>query len=525
MKKIINILILFLICNSTFAQFNVIVEDSTNNHLFKQLIIENNNEFTIINGSGDSLGNRGISIIRADSTGNIVWEKLYSKNNENWYEGYNYSYNKDLHILSGSSFSDRGRASLILFDNNYDTIYYNVLILDTLQSANYSVTKSYDNNIITSGQIEMATGTFDGSIIKYNINGDTIWTRTFGDNSTDLLGKKIIETNDSSLISIGSTYSYSGAIFKQDWYIVKTDSLGNLDWWLHPGNPQLNDGAAQDIIQTKDSCFIVVGGKAVYNDNADSPKFDGRIMKLDINGTVLWDKTYRKRLYNNQDSLYCLFSSIVELDDGGFAVVSQEQVDNGYGHRYNRLYRFNSDGDTISSTGFSTYLKYGGNNYPTEYLTTIQKTENGGFLMGGWGTFEFMFSHPYTQQMILVKTDSLGCDGTEFSCPTVAVPSIVAAKEIDIVLYPNPATNSLTLALSKGEGINKNTSIFVYDVYGRCVITYGEGSAVANTVKQSLSDSHEQSSRYDMIIIDISSLQTGVYFVRVGESVAKFVKE
>jgi hypothetical protein len=203
-----------------------------------------------------------------------------------------------------------------------------------------------------------------------------------------MLGYKIIETTaDSGFISIGFTYSYDlSSIYKEDWYIVKTDSLGNMQWYLHPGEVNLNDGAAQDIIQTQDGNFVVVGGKAVYR-NSGGTKFDGRIMKFDINGNILWDKTYRNNLTQiGYDSLYCFFTSIVELDDGGFAVTSNIKRDVQYVPYISSLYRFNSVGDTLWTKKYCSrcsYLDDGSDMAGIEYPSTIQKTENGGFLMGG----------------------------------------------------------------------------------------------------------------------------------------------
>jgi hypothetical protein len=79
----------------------------------------------------------------------------------------------------------------------------------------------------------------------------------------------------------------------------------------------------------------------------------------------------------------------------------------------------------------------------------------------------------------------------------------VETPESKIKIYPNPATNSLTL--SKEEGINKNTSVFIYDIYGR-------------EIKQLKIKNNKQK-------IDISNLEKGVYFVKIGSAVGRFVKE
>jgi hypothetical protein len=281
-----------------------------------------------------------------------------------------------------------------------------------------------------------------------------------------------------------------------------------MDWFLHPGTVNLNDGAARDIIQTQDGNFVVVGGKAVYRD-AGGTKFDGRIMKFDINGNILWDKTYRKRLTeSNDDSLYCFFNSIVELDDGGFAVVATEQILQGAGHYNNALYRFNNEGDTLWTRHYCTRCEYTTINFPgQEYPSTIQKTENGGFLIGGWGNFSYTFDHPYEQQMFLIKTDSMGCDGTLFTCPDTGTYVIDVVKEKgEFLVYPNPATNSVKCIVNSEE-LNKNTSVFIYDVYGREII-------------HKILDLRQKTLK-----IDVSSLESGVYFIKVGEITRKFIKQ
>lgn len=73
-----------------------------------------------------------------------------------------------------------------------------------------------------------------------------------------------------------------------------------------------------------------------------------------------------------------------------------------------------------------------------------------------------------------------------------------------VEVYPNPATSSITLTLSKGEGI-----VALYNVLGECVLT----TSIVNHKKE----------------IDISFLPKGVYFVNVKSETQsmnrKFVKE
>ena len=129
--------------------------------------------------------------------------------------------------------------------------------------------------------------------------------------------------------------------------------------------------------------------------------------------------------------------------------------------------------------------------------------------MGGWGYFTSLFT-PYDQQMFLIKTDSLGCDGTEFTCPMVSVPSIVRENKSNLVIYPNPAKESLTINAKHLKGDMHLQNIIIYDVYGRKV----SRTFVFDNNKQ-------ESSSYT---IDISTLQKGIYFIKIESITKKFIK-
>ena len=80
-----------------------------------------------------------------------------------------------------------------------------------------------------------------------------------------------------------------------------------------------------------------------------------------------------------------------------------------------------------------------------------------------------------------------------------------------IRIYPNPANKSLTLALSKGEGTaTKIEAVEIYDIYGRHNITF---------------QGFETLERFE---VDISTLQKGIYFIKIqtssGTLVKKFIK-
>ena len=90
--------------------------------------------------------------------------------------------------------------------------------------------------------------------------------------------------------------------------------------------------------------------------------------------------------------------------------------------------------------------------------------------------------------------------------------------ENELNFFPNPANEYITITLS-----NKELQLFaaedkvqIFDVLG---IEVGQSSLIDNTAHN-----NGQSGMIDLLRIDVSHLQAGVYFIRFGNKVEKFVK-
>ena len=93
----------------------------------------------------------------------------------------------------------------------------------------------------------------------------------------------------------------------------------------------------------------------------------------------------------------------------------------------------------------------------------------------------------------------------KFSYSEVEVVSLEGAPQSELLLYPNPAQENITL-----EGIGVGVlPIFIYNVYGQLV-----SDQILVTDKQA-----------DKLIIDIASLKVGIYTVKSQDSYIKFIKK
>ena len=111
------------------------------------------------------------------------------------------------------------------------------------------------------------------------------------------------------------------------------------------------------------------------------------------------------------------------------------------------------------------------------------------------------------------------------------VTSVNYDLEKGIIIFPNPAGDFITIQFSKGlkpyvtddSPSNKELQLFaaedkvqIFDVLG---LEVGQSSLIDNTTHN-----NSQSGMIDLLRIDVSHLPAGVYFIRFGNKVEKFVK-
>jgi type IX secretion system substrate protein/putative pyrroloquinoline-quinone binding quinoprotein len=116
-------------------------------------------------------------------------------------------------------------------------------------------------------------------LIRTDIFGDTLWTRTYGGSSWDN-GRSIVKTFDNNYLIGGRTF-LSGSTSSGLACLVKVDENGNYIWQNNYGSSR-KDGM-YSVIQTSDSGFVFTG-QYYYNDIW--------VLKTDSSGTELWSKTF-----------------------------------------------------------------------------------------------------------------------------------------------------------------------------------------------------------------------------------------
>lgn len=98
-------------------------------------------------------------------------------------------------------------------------------------------------------------------------------------------GQGIVELLDSSYAVTGSSSSFAGGIGSQA-FLLKIDSAGGYEWSKHYGGIESDVG--RRILHIDNIGYYIAG----YTNSYGNGGYDFYLVKTDVNGNVLWEKTY-----------------------------------------------------------------------------------------------------------------------------------------------------------------------------------------------------------------------------------------
>jgi hypothetical protein len=196
----------------------------------------------------------------------------------------------------------------------------------------------------------------------------------------------VIKTNDGGFAILGFTQSNDGDVIDKidesyDYWVIKFDTKNELQWSKTYGGA--NDERGQDIIQTNDEGFFITGFSK-SNDGDVSTSFgsnDYWVAKLDINGTIIWEKSFG---FSGTDQAF----SAIQTSDGGYLITGTLDVtaSSQQGNDRSSLSKKHAGGDywavKLDSNGTKQWRRfYGGSNTDTAY--DVIETDDNGYLMVG----------------------------------------------------------------------------------------------------------------------------------------------
>ena len=275
-------------------------------------------------------------VLKLLSDGTIQWQKTYGGTRED--NAYSIQQTNDGgYIVAGHSWSNDGDVLVnngladcwILKLDNSGGIQWQKSIGGTIYETIYSIKQTSDGGFIIGGVIDTNPGSssysgHNGLIIKIDVLGNVMWQKSIGGTNTDDICSAQ-ETSDGGYIIASYSSSTDGDVTGNhggyDYWIIKTDSSGNIIWQKTYG------GTSTDVafeIKPITGGYIILG--FTESNNGDVTVNNGNrdcwIIKIDEIGNLIWQKTLGGTAIDSG-------RSIVVTSDGGYAIAGYSESING----------------------------------------------------------------------------------------------------------------------------------------------------------------------------------------------------
>lgn len=248
-------------------------------------------------------------------------------------------------------------------------------------------------------------GTADAWAVKVDNGGNIVWQKCYGGTALDRF-RDVSPTSDGGFVFIGSTLSIDGDVSGQhnaantDMWVVKTDSVGTLQWQRCIGGTNYDDGYG--IVQMDDNSYWLTGEiwSTDFDGVGNHGYFDYLVMHLDTAGSTL-----DRKIYGGTDQEFA--RGILKTNDNNAIVYGMGSSTNGnvigaYGNYDYWILKIDSVGNIIWQKCL------GGTDSDAAY-DAIQTADNGFIFSGYSASNDVMVSGNHGgNDAWIVKTDSLG---------------------------------------------------------------------------------------------------------------------
>jgi hypothetical protein len=477
--------------------------------------------FSLSNRSYEKTENsKGIQdywIIKYDSLGNIQWDKTIGGADVDRLYALQQTSDKG-YILGGYSFSNKSGDKtedskgvddywIVKLDST-GNIQWDKVIGGSSSDELYALQQTADGGYILGGsssstvsgdKTQKSRGGYDYWVVKLDNLGNIEWDRTIGGNRDDLL-KALQQTPDGGYILGG--YSSSGIsgektdILKgsQSYWVVKINNKGNVVWDKTLGT---SGYSFLNCLALSNDGGYLIGGRAeggILYDKTDTSRggWDYWILKLTESGSTEWDKTIGGKGNEN-------LSSVQQAQDGGYILagnsssdISGEKTENSKGGEDYWIVKT----DSIGNIQWNKTI--GGSS--VDVPGSIKEIQKDQYAVGGRSDSKVSGdkkqlcrgNYDYWFVRLVYKKDA------ETEMNNLSVANVIPKKRADNVLvFPDPAKNLITINFSadqNGPGIleitNANDKI---ELYKKIATEKGNNT----------------------LATDISYLASGVYFIRI----------
>ena len=273
-------------------------------------------------------------------------------------------------------------AQSILWEKSYGGLNADYL-MDAIPTPDYGFIlagSSLSGN--TGNKTSVNTGDLDYWVWKMKENGDLEWQKSFGGSGADFL-QSISLTVDGGFILAGTSNSNKehdktdNSHGLDDFWIIKLDAKGRVEWQKTIGGS--SQEKLQTIKQTNDGGYIIGGSSS--SDISGEKKTDSFgnldywLVKIDKKGEIIWQRTFGGRYFDE-------LRSVIATKDGGYFVggysnspISGNKTEDNVGIGDYWVLKLDAMGNILWQRTI------GGN--ADDQLSVVHQSYDGNFIVGG----------------------------------------------------------------------------------------------------------------------------------------------
>ncbi len=319
-----------------------------------------------------------VYVLRINTYGDTIWTRKYG--GCEWDMAFSVSLTSDGGFMVAGGTESFGEGSsdvwVLRLNSDGDTIWTRTYGGSDFENG-YSISHASDEGYIIVGTTNSFTGSFDVYALRIDVDGDTIWSRTYGGDNA----KSVSLTPDGGYIVAGGTGYLGGDI-----YILKLDDDGDTIWTRTYGGDYY-DGS-RSVSLTTDGGYIVAGWTVLYYEGPANIW----VLKIDAYGDTIWTKTCGSG-YSR---------SVSSTSDGGYIVAGVTNVTSTHDAHDAFLLKLDCDGNIVWRR------TYGGSD--SDVALSVSITSDHGFIISGT-TQSFGAG---ARDVYVIKTDSLGYSCAEW---------------------------------------------------------------------------------------------------------------
>ena len=278
--------------------------------------------------------NDDLYLVKTDKNGNGVFSKAFDSAGQGSDDGYGIINTSDNGFAVCGEIN--GKMSVCKFDSN-DSLMWWKEYDETVGSIGNKIVQAPDNGFLIAGENPGNTAGYQDYVVKTDDTGKVVWSKRYFDTRySDIVDLQ--KTKDNNYIFISQNYQAEDSTV-----IVKIDANGNVLWADYLYSTVANT-AGYSVLSTSDNNYLITG---TSTSNSVSLTPDGFLLKLDVNGNLVWSKStnsdvnsgislFRAIETGGGDYLACgdgyrtssdsIFYYFLEVDPGG-ALVSSKTIE------------------------------------------------------------------------------------------------------------------------------------------------------------------------------------------------------